>query len=187
LVDLFEPELFADELQPFGIGTGSEAVVQRLVGASRLLELTLGILVTVHTQFGGVGKIGSELQEEGTEVSIHAVPVVVVHHGRGTNDPGIALAGLRVAPLFGAEDRSLFLGFAEEGHAFRLTEVAELFGHHLLLALSFLERAERDLVVLGKAFGGGYEAVGHGIHEGRGSNGLSAMAVKKLHHFAFVL
>jgi hypothetical protein len=32
-------------------------------------------------------------------------------------------------------------------------EVAELFGHHLLLALSFLERDERELVVLGKAFG----------------------------------
>jgi hypothetical protein len=52
---------------------------------------------------------------------------------------------------------------------------------------SFLERDERDQVLLGKAFGGGYEAVGQGTHEGRGSNGLSAMAVKKLHHSAFVL
>src|SRR5262249_39717299 len=154
LVDLLGPELFTDGLQPFGIGAGSEAVVQRLVGDSLLLELTLGILVTVQTQLGGVRKIGAELQEEGAEVWIQTVPVVVVHHGGGTNDPGIALASLRVAPFFGAEDGSLFLGSAEEHHPLLLIEVAELFGHHLLFALSFLERDQRYLVLLGKAFGG---------------------------------
>src|SRR5262249_58186749 len=92
LVDLLGTELFTDGLQPFRIGTGSEAVVQRLVGDSLLLELTLGILVTVHTQLGGVRKIGAELQKKGAKVSIHTVPVVVVHHGRGTNDPEITLA-----------------------------------------------------------------------------------------------
>ena len=65
-----------------------------------------------------------------------------------------------------AEHGSLFLGFAEEDHAFLRIEVAELFGHHRLLALLFLEADQRDLVLLGEAFGGGYEAVGHGTHEG---------------------
>jgi hypothetical protein len=186
LVDLLGPELFTDGLQPFRIGTGSEAVVQRLV-TSLLLELTLGILVTIQAQLGGEGKIGTKLQEERAEVLIHAIPVVVVDHGRGTNDPRIALTGLGVASLFGSEDGSLFLRFAKEHHALSLIEVAELFGHHLLLALSFLEQDQRDLVLLGKAFGGSDEALGHGTHEGRGSNGLSPMAVKKLHHSAFVL
>jgi len=40
------------------------------------------------------------------------------------------LAGLRVAPLFGAEDGSLFLGSAQKHYPFLLIEVAELFGHH---------------------------------------------------------
>jgi hypothetical protein len=57
-----------------------------------LFQLTFGILVTFHTQLGGVGEVGAELQEKGAEVSIHTVPVVVVHHGGGTSDPGIALA-----------------------------------------------------------------------------------------------
>ena len=65
--------------------------------------------------------------------------------------------------------------------------MAESFGHHVLLALSSLERDQRDLVLLGKAFGGGYEALGHGAHEGRGRNGLSPVAAKKLHHPTFLL
>jgi len=184
---LLGSELFTDGLQSLGISTGSEAVVQRLIGYSLLPELTLGVLVTIHTQLGGIGKIGAELQEKGAEVSIHTVPVVLVDHGCGTNDPGIALAGLRVAPLFGAEDASLFLGSAQKHYPFLLIEVAELFGHHLLFALSFIKLDQRDLVLLGKVFDGGYEALGHGTHEGRGSNGLSPMAVKKPHHSTFVL
>src|SRR6516225_6589851 len=176
LIDLLGSELFTDGL--LGISTGSEAVVQRLIGYSLLLELTLGVLVTIHTQLGGIGKIGAELQEKGAEVSIHTVPVVLVDHGCGTNDPGIALAGLRVASLFGAEDGSLFLVSAQKHYPFLLIEVAELFRHHLFLALSFIKLDQRDLV-LGKVFDGGYEALGHGTHEGRGRNGLSPMAVKK--------
>ena len=59
--------MVTDALETLGLVTGDEAVVQRLVLDSLLTQLTLGILVAVQTQLGGVGKIGAELEEEGTE------------------------------------------------------------------------------------------------------------------------
>ena len=97
------------------------------------------------------------------------------------------MTGLRVAAFFSAEDRSLFLRFADKDHAVGLIEVAEPFGHHVILALSFLELDERDFVFLGKAFGCLHEAFGHGAHQHRGSDGLTSMTVKKLYYAAFVL
>jgi hypothetical protein len=47
-----------------------------------LLQLALEVLVPVQIDLGVVRKVGAELQEEGAEVAIHTVEVVMIHQGR---------------------------------------------------------------------------------------------------------
>jgi hypothetical protein len=51
-VDLCRPHCVADGLQPSRIGTEDQPVVPSLVGDPFLPQLTLGVLVSVQTQFG---------------------------------------------------------------------------------------------------------------------------------------
>src|SRR5438067_5515351 len=90
-----QQQLVTDRLQPFGVGTGDEAVVQPLELDSFLTQLLLGIFVAVQTQLGVVGKIRAKLQEEGAEVAIPTIQVIVIDHGGGADNPGISLGRSR--------------------------------------------------------------------------------------------
>jgi hypothetical protein len=141
--------------------------------------LLLGILMAVEAKLGVVGEIGAELEEEGTEVTIEAIPVEVIDGGAGADDPRIGAAGLGVAASLGAEDGGFFLGFADEDDAFGFLEVAEMVGHEVVFALVFLEGEERDMVLLGEALGGSDEGLGDGIHEGGGSERIAAVMTEE--------
>jgi hypothetical protein len=63
-----------------------EAIVQSLIGDSLLPQVTRGILVTVQTQLGRVGKIGTELfRKKGPKSRSTQYQVIVVDHGGGAN------------------------------------------------------------------------------------------------------
>jgi hypothetical protein len=51
-------------LQPTGIGTLQDAVIQSLEGDSFLDQLSLNILVPIDAKLGVVGKVSAELKEE---------------------------------------------------------------------------------------------------------------------------
>jgi hypothetical protein len=111
----------------------------------------------------------------------------VIDHGGRTDNLGITLAGFRVASPLAAEYGSFFLSFAEEHHAFRLAEMPELFGHNIILALSLLKLNQGHIVLLGEALGRSHEALGHGVHQSRGGDRLTAVVTKESHHPAFPL
>ena len=92
-VDLIQA--IEDLLQALGIGTGANAVIQGLEGDASLRKLAFGILVAVQTDPRRVGKVGGELDEQGAEVRIHDVEVVLVAHHRGTVQPGKGRARVR--------------------------------------------------------------------------------------------
>ena len=74
-----------DPLERLGIGTRKETVVQRLVRNASAVELALGVLVTVDADLAVVREVRAQLDEEGAEVPVHAVEVVV---GRRCGDSG---------------------------------------------------------------------------------------------------
>ena len=63
-IDLARRKFVAYPLHQLGVGTGLDAVVQRLERHPTLGKLPLEILVAVDAELGIVGKVGAELQEE---------------------------------------------------------------------------------------------------------------------------
>ena len=104
--------------------------------------------MAVEAQFCGVGEVGTELDEEGAEVGVETVEVVVVHYAARLHDPGVGVASC-VAAFLGREHGGLLLRTADEHHALspagRL-EQGELFVHHVVLALTLHEIDPRDQV-----------------------------------------
>ena len=92
--DLLRGECVADGLQPLWVRTGEHAVVQRLVLDFLVLHLLLRIFVPIQAELGVVGKVGTELQKERSEVPIQAVEVIMIHQGCGLHDPGVALSSI---------------------------------------------------------------------------------------------
>ena len=87
-----------------------------------LLQLPLGVFVSVEAQLGIVGKVCAELQEDWTKVSVHAVDIELVHHGGGSNQPWIRSPGFFIPPSLGPKQtpsegfapvllRASFLGY----------------------------------------------------------------------------
>jgi len=147
-VDPGRRQAVADRLQALRIGTGLDAVVERLEGDALLGELLLGVLVAVQAELGVVWEVAAELQEERPEVAVDGLDVVVVHHGAGADDPRIAPAVRRV-PLLGPEHRGLLLSLADEHHAFGALEAPQALGHHVVLALAGSELHHLDPVLSG--------------------------------------
>src|SRR5207342_2739657 len=84
----------ANELRERGaLGATQDAIVERLKRDAFACELALGVFVTVQAQLGIEWKVGAELEEERSEVAVHRIDVVVVHHRGGLHDPGIRPAG----------------------------------------------------------------------------------------------
>src|SRR5579875_125555 len=100
-------EPVAEGLQASRIGTRQDAIVEGLVSDTLLFPLALHVLVPVQAEFGVVRKVGKELQEEGAEVAVHTVEIVMIHQSRGLNDAGIDLSGAGIAASLGAIDLAL--------------------------------------------------------------------------------
>ena len=106
----------------------------------------------IQAQLGVVGEVRAKLQEERAEVGVDGVDVVLVHHSRGLNQPGIRLARLRVVAPLRAPHRGLLPRLANEEHAFVPRERGQVLPRDLILALSVREGEQRDALRLGKAF-----------------------------------
>src|SRR6516165_214378 len=119
----------------------------------------------IQAKLGGVRKVGTEFQEEGTEVLIHAIAIEVVHHSCGLHNPGIGVSGLGIAALLGTEHRGLLLGFTDEEDSFGFVESGQVRLHHIIFALTLLELHNRNLLLFRKSVHGGYESLGHRVEE----------------------
>src|SRR5215813_4338733 len=104
--------------------TAQNAIVESLKADAFLFQLLLGIFMPVEAELGIVWEIGTELQEEGSEIAVQAVDIELVDHGGGSHQPGIRGAGVFIAAAFGAEHRGLLLGLADEDHALGASEFA---------------------------------------------------------------
>src|SRR5712691_10596006 len=99
-VDLLCAEFVADPLEGSRVFAREDPVVECFVPDVAAFQLTLRVLVAVDAELHVVGKVGAELQEERTKVSVHDVEVVLIHHGRGAEEPGIGCSGLWVQYYF---------------------------------------------------------------------------------------
>ena len=128
-------------------------------------QLTFGVFVAVQAQLGVKGEVTAEFQEERAEIAVERVDVVVVHHRSGSHNPWIRCTSLRVPALLGAKHRGFFLGFADEHHALMAGKLAEMFGHHIVFALSLPKLHERDIPACGEGFQRRHEAAAHRTHQ----------------------
>ena len=186
-VDLLVVQAIADALQRLGVGTRQHPVVQRLEGDATLAQLALGVLVAVDAQLCVVGEVRAELQEEGAEVLVHAVEVVVVDHGRAVDHPRVGHAAGRVAPPLGTYDSGLLLGAADIQHAFLGIEVPQIFLRHVVLALVLAEADHLQVVIGHEAFDVGEERLGLRSHTGGRREALPKMASQIPDHSADAL
>jgi hypothetical protein len=143
--------------------------------------------VTLEAEFGVVGEIRTELEEEGTEVPILAVEVVLVDQRRGAHQPRIRTTSVRVAPFLGAEDGGFLLGFAHEDHALGGGKPGSLLSGDLIFVLPLLKSDAGERMSFDEAFDGSHKVSGKGTHESRGSDRLAAMLTKESHHAAGIL
>src|SRR3989454_12724556 len=94
-------------------------------------EITAKLLKLGQAQLGVEREVGTELEKERAEIAVDRVDVVMVHHGGGSHDPRVRLAGLRAPALLGAEHRGLLLSLADEDHPFVMAKMAQMLRHHL--------------------------------------------------------
>ena len=116
--------------------------------------------MAVEAELGRVREVGAELDEEGAEVLILAVEVIDVDHGCGVVDPGNG-AALAKALADGARDTDLFLGDADKNDSFPDFEFAEILLENVVLALSFLEPNQGDVLVMDEISDGANKSIGH--------------------------
>src|SRR5580704_2578987 len=81
-VDLLRAESIADGLKSFRIIAAQDSIIESVESDPLLSQLPFGVFVSVEAELGVVGKVCAELQEERTKVTVHAINVEVVHHGR---------------------------------------------------------------------------------------------------------
>jgi hypothetical protein len=119
-------------------------------------------------QLGGVGKIGTELEEKRAEVGIDAIEVEVVDHCGGGHDPRVGRPRGGVVSSFGVEDSSFLLGPADEQHSLRALGSGQVLVHDVVLALTLAEVDHRETVIDGVATNAGDEVLAHRRHQRRG-------------------
>ncbi len=151
-VDLGRSQGGADRLHTVdvaGLVERGEGVVQRGEPDPRLGSLPLGPLVAVEAQLGVVGEVGTELEEERTEVGVDGIDVEVVDEPGGLHDPRIRPA-LGVTALLGAKQRRLLLRTADEQHPLgpaRCLEPGQVLVHHVVLTLPLDEVDPGDALI----------------------------------------
>ena len=106
--------------------------------------------MAVDAELAGVREVRRELQKERPEIVVHAIEVELIDHPGRFHDPRVGRP-IRVAALLGAEHRVLLLRPTDEYHPLGRSEAPEVFGHHVVLALTFHEIDPRDAFSLGEA------------------------------------
>ncbi len=142
-------------------------------------QLTLDVLMPVDTQLAGIRKVRAELEEERAKVPVDTVEVVIIDHGRGSNDPRMRQSCLRIAPLFSAEDVGFLLRLPDEEDAFLFRECRKMFFSDIILTLPFGKRDDGNLL-LGHELGDrSYKVARNRVHQSGGGEGGAAMFAKK--------
>jgi len=181
-IDPVRRQAVTQPLHQPGIGTGLDAVVQRLERYPTSGKLALQIFVAVDAELGVVGKVGAELQEEGTKILVDAIEVVVIDHGGGFHDPWIGSAGAAAAAALGPHDPRLFLGLADIDHAFAFAEIPQVLLRNIVLALAFLERDKVNALGIDEFLDVADERLGHRRHCSRRRKALAVMNPQVAHH-----
>src|SRR6476620_1983655 len=163
-----ERKTIADLLQAFGGGTAQDTIVECFERDLFLRQLALGIFMAVQAQLGIEWKVAAELEEEGAEIPVHRIDVVVIHHRGRAYDPWIGLPGLGTPALLGAEYWRLLLSLADEHHPFFHGEFGQIFCHNLVLALPLAKLHERNLMLYREALQRSHKPSRHWGHQGRG-------------------
>ena len=91
---------------------------RRHVAASRSAIKTVcyiqaEILVPLDAALARIGKVGAELDEEGSKVFVYAVKIIVVNHGRGVVDPRDGALAFPEAFAFQLEEDIFMLEFRD--------------------------------------------------------------------------
>src|SRR4029077_14139579 len=118
-------ESLRDALRRRRVRTAQEPVVERFEFDAAPGQLPVEILVPVDAELARVGKVGTELDEEGSEVFVHAVKIIVVNHGRSVINPWDGALGLPEAFADGARHASLLLGDTDKDDTFPRFELPQ--------------------------------------------------------------
>jgi len=181
-IDEGRVQAVTDGLSAGRVGTGQQAVVERVVGDALPRQRPLEILMPVHAELGVVREVRAEREEEGAEVAVHAVDVIMVDHGGGLDHPGIGLARVRVAPFLRAHDRCLLLRLADEKHPLLPREPRQVRCRHLILALPLGEGEQRDTLPAGEPLQDGDEGARDGVHQRRGGERGPPLRPEEVRH-----
>ena len=134
----------------------------------------------VDAELGAVGEVGTELDEEGSEVLVDAIEVVEIDHRARINDPRII--GLADVSALGAGHPRLFLRDPDEDDSLLLGETAQPLLHDVVLALALFKVNHLDALLLGKMLDPGHKALGHFGHLlGRGEAETEMLANEPRH------
>src|ERR1700733_16096271 len=150
-------------------------------------SVAVRVFVSVEAELGFIGEVGAELQKERSAVAVHAIDVEVVHHGRGPHQPRIADPGLFIPAALGTEHRRLLLRLPDKHHSLGLIELLTLFGGEVVLALTFTEPNDGDLLPLRILFQRCHERLADGIHPSAGDERVPPMVAKEAHDTLFPL
>ena len=168
------PEAATDALQPGGVLTGGEAVVEGSVGKALLLRLTLGPLVAVAADPHRERGIAAHLDEARTELGVVDVEVVEVREHRlaGELEVRMAIASPVPPPPPGA---LLLLRDAHEHHAVEapLPGLRQVGRGNVLLALALGEADQGDGVVGDEALDVVHEALADLAERRRRGDGVA--------------
>ena len=147
-LDLPFIESLRDALRRRRVPTAQEPVVERFEFDAPPGQLPLEILVPVEAELARVGKVGAELDEEGSEVFVHAVKIIVVYHGRGVVNPRDGAPALPEALADGARHASLLLGDADKEDTLPRFELPQPLVHDIVFAHPFLKADNRGRLSL---------------------------------------
>ncbi len=117
--------------------------------------------MAVEAELGRVGEVGTEFDEERTEVLIFAVEVIDVDQGGSVVDPRNG-APLTEALADRARHAAFLLSHADEKDSFLGFEFAEVFFEDLILALAFVESHQGNILIVDEIANAADESIGHG-------------------------
>src|SRR3954468_10619561 len=171
-----------DGLQSLRIVAAQNAIVERFESDALLTQLALEPLMAIEAKLGVVGEIRAELEKEGAEIPILAVEVIMVHQGRGADQPGIALPSVRIIAALGAEYDGFLLGFAHEHDPLVPREAGPVLRGNIILALTSLEGNQRNVVLLDKSINGGEKSPAQRLHQSAAGDFVATMLDEKTNH-----
>ena len=104
----------------------------------------------IDAQPGLIREIGTELQEERTEVGINRIHVEVIDHTRGLHNPQVSHT-LGVTTLLRPEQHRLLLSPPDEQHPFLGGEIRQVLMHDVVFALTLDEVDPRHTLIASEA------------------------------------